>query len=122
MTYWTPKTVEARLSEAVSRLGQSQFHVIGVANSSGVDTSDPEGALQWFLWLEPEDAQLLWMKLESRPWKEICRHCGISRATANRRVEYLLSVLAWRLNHHRVPAKWSCRYLVERTREVSRSS
>lgn len=122
MTYWTPKLVEARLSQAVSRLGQLPQRVPDVPCPYEVDFSRPEGALLWLLWLEPEDAQLLWMRVESRPWKEICRHCGISRATANRRVEYLLSVIAWRLNHQRVPEKWSCRYLVERTREVSRFS
>jgi hypothetical protein len=116
MIHWTPKTVKAELVNAVTTLGQ------GSARPDPPCPLSPEGALLWFLWLEPEDAQLLWMKVESRPWKEICRHCGISRATANRRVEYLLSVLAWKLNHHSVPEKWSCRYLVERTREVSRGT
>jgi hypothetical protein len=120
MTFWTPKLVEARLSQAVSRLGRPSQRVPDMPCPYAVDASKPEGALLWLLWLEPEDAQLLWMKVESRPWKEICRHCGISRATANRRVEYLLSVLAWRLNHRHLPEKWSCRYLVERTREISR--
>jgi hypothetical protein len=119
MTYWTPKLVEARLSQAVSRLSQPAQHVPDTPCPYAVDATKPGGALLWLLWLEPEDARLLWMKVECRPWKEICRHCGISRATANRRVEYLLSVLAWRLNHRHAP-KWSCRYLVERTREVSR--
>jgi hypothetical protein len=114
MTYWTPKMVESRLAKAVSALGQQ-----GSGAPQAPCPLSPEGALLWFLWLEPEDAQLLWMKVESRPWKEICRNFGISRATANRRVEYVLSVLAWKLNHHRVPAKWSCRYLVERTRYMS---
>jgi hypothetical protein len=115
MTYWTPKMVEARLAEAVSALGQ---------RSSGAASApcplSAEGALLWFLWLEPEDAELLWMRVDSRPWKEICRHFGVSRATANRRVEYVLSVLARKLNHQHLPATWSCRYLVERTRAVSR--
>src|SRR5882757_3294635 len=105
MIHWTPKRVEAELVKAVSTLGQ------GSAPTDPPCPLSPEGALLWFLWLEPEDAQLLWMRVENRPWKEICRHCGISRATANRRVEYLLSVLAWKLNHHDVPEKWSCRYL-----------
>ena len=87
-----------------------------------VDSADSEGALLWFLWLEPDDAQLLWMRVDLRPWKEICRHFGVSRATANRRTEYVLSVIAWKLNHQCLPPRWSCRYLVERTREVSRGS
>ena len=105
MTYWTPKMVEARLAEAVSMLGSRARLATRTA-------------LLWFLWLQPEDAQLLWMRVERRPWKEICQHFGISRATANRRVEYLLSVIAWKLNHHRLP-KWSRRFLVERTQFLS---
>lgn len=122
MTYWTPRMVKARLSEAVSKLGQSPMSVPDMPCPYDVNAGRSEAALLWFLWLEPEDAQLLWMRVESTPWKEICRYCGISRATANRRVEYLLSVLAWKLNHQHVPEKWSCRYLVERTRDNSRGT
>jgi hypothetical protein len=106
MSYWTPKVVEARLAKAVSTLGQT--------TSAATDAS-----LLWFQWLEPEDAQLLWMRVARTPWKDICQHFSISRATANRRFEYLLSVLSWKLNHGRVPAKWSCRFLVERTKLLS---
>jgi hypothetical protein len=122
MIYWTPKMVETRLTEVVARLGQPNSRATEVPCPYSVDSANPEAALLWFLWLEAEDAQLLWMRVDLRPWKEICRYFGISRATANRRVEYLLSVLAWKLNHQRVPQKWSCRYLVERTREVSRAT
>jgi hypothetical protein len=114
MIYWTPKMVEERLAKTVSELGRQE------AAAQAPCPWSPEGALLWFLWLEPEDAQLLWMRVDGRPWKEICQHLGISRATANRRVEYVLSVLAWKLNHQHLPGTWSCRYLVERTREVSR--
>jgi hypothetical protein len=116
MTYWSPKLVEAQLAKAVAALGQQ-----GPGEAQPPCPFSPGGALLWFLWLEPEDAELLWMRVDSRPWKEICRHFGISRATANRRVEYVLSVLAWKLNHRHLPATWSCRYLLERTREMSRS-
>lgn len=120
MTYWTPKMVEARLAEAVAALRQqaSQAAHLPCATPS---TAGPEAALMLFLWLDAEDTKLLWMRAESRPWKEICRHFGVSRATANRRVEYVLSVLAWKLNHQRLSARWSSRYLVARTRAVSRA-
>jgi len=118
MTYLTPKMVEARLAKAVSALGQQGSRA---PHPPCPLDGGPEGALLWFLWLEPQDAQLLWMKVERTPWKVICQDFGISRATANRRVEYLLSVLAWKLNHQRVPAKWSCRYHIERTRDMSSS-
>jgi hypothetical protein len=119
MIYWTPKMVEARLAEAVAVVGQQTSAAPSPPCPLSPDAG-PEGALLWFLWLQPEDAELLWMRVDSRPWKEICRHFGISRSTANRRVEYVLSVLAWKLNHHHLPATWSCRYLVERTRAASR--
>jgi hypothetical protein len=119
MTYWTPKTVEARLAEAVSMLGQQSSEPVQAPRPFSVESTDSETALLWFTFLEPEDAQLLWMRVERTPWKTVCQHFGVSRATANRRVEYLLSVIAWKLNHQRVPAKWSCRFLVERTRLVS---
>jgi hypothetical protein len=115
MIYWTPKMVEAQLTRAVAALGRQ-----GSGRDQPPCPTSPEGALLWLLWLEPEDAELLWMRVDSRPWKEICRHFGISRATANRRVEYVLSVLARMLNHQHSPSTWSCRYLVERTREASR--
>ena len=115
MIYWTPKMVEESLTKAVSNLGREAR-----AEAEPPCPLSPEGALLWFLWLESEDAELLWMRVDSRPWKQICRHFGISRATANRRVEYVLSVIAWRLNHQHLPLTWSCRYLVERTRAVSR--
>jgi hypothetical protein len=115
MIYWTPKMVDAQLTKTVAALGQQ-----GSGTEQPPCPSSPEGALLWLLWLEPEDAELLWMRVDSRPWKEICRYFGISRATANRRVEYVLSVIAWKLNHQHLPLTWSCRYLVERTRAVSR--
>jgi hypothetical protein len=108
VTYWTPKMVEARLAEAVSMLGRSS-----------VEASASDAALLWLLWLQPEDAQLLWLRAERAPWKEICREFGVSRTTAYRRRKYLLSVVAWKLNHHRLPTKWSRRFLVDRTRYLS---
>ena len=75
-----------------------------------------EAALPWLTWLEPEDAKLVWARAEGTPWKPICWRFGIARATAHRRFEYGLSVIAWRLNGRRVPAKRSRESLVERVR------
>jgi len=69
--------------------------------------------------LDPGDAAFLLMRAKGVPWKTICRHFSISRATAYRRLEYLLSLIAWRLNQRPVPAGWSRRFLVERTRVLS---
>jgi uncharacterized protein DUF6362 len=64
-----------------------------------------EEALPWLQWLEPEDSKLVWMWLERAPWKGICWRFGIGRATANRRWQYGLSLITWKLNGRRVPAK-----------------
>ena len=40
---------------------------------------------------------------------------GISRATANRRCEYGLAVIVWRLNGKAVPRKRSMAFVIQRT-------
>ena len=72
-----------------------------------------EQTFDWFVWLEPEDAKLVWARAEGTPWKPICWRFGLSRATAYRRWEYALSVITWRLNGRRPPAKRSQRFVVE---------
>ena len=78
-----------------------------------------EEALGWLRWLEPEDAKLVWARSDRAPWKAICWRFGIGRATANRRRQYGLSLIAWRLNGRRPPTKRGRSFLVERLR-VSR--
>ena len=79
-----------------------------------------EEALDWLRWLEAEDGKLVWARAERTPWKMICWRFGIARATAHRRWEYALSVITWRLNGRRLPAKRSRRVVVEGTRALSR--
>jgi hypothetical protein len=63
-------------------------------------------------WLEADDAKLVWARADRTAWKAICWQFGIARATAHRRWQYGLSVIAWRLNGRRVPGKRSRQYLV----------
>ena len=79
-----------------------------------------EQAMPWLTWLEPQDAKLVWARAERSPWKLICWRFGFSRATANRRWEYGLSTIAWRLNGRPALRKRSQRFVIERMREVSR--
>lgn len=79
--------------------------------------SEAEEAMLWLRWLEPEDAHLVWMRATGSPWKPICWRFGISRATANRRWEYGLSVIVWRLNGRRVPRKRSMEFVVSIARQ-----
>ena len=81
---------------------------------SRMDTTMP-----WLTWLEAEDAKLVWARAEGARWKQICWRFGLTRATANRRWNYCLSVIAWRLNRRPIPAKWSRRFLVDRVKFVS---
>ena len=70
----------------------------------------------WLRWLEPQDARLVWLRANRTAWKPICWEFGISRATANRRWEYGLSVITWRLNGKRVPAKRSMDHVIQHAR------
>jgi hypothetical protein len=75
-----------------------------------------EEALVWLRWLEVEDSKLVWARADRPAWKVICWRFGIARATANRRWQYGLGVIAWRLNGQRVPAKRSRGFVVERVK------
>ena len=77
-----------------------------------------EETLGWLRWLEGEDAKLVWARADGKPWKAICWRFGIARATAHRRWQYGLSVIAWRLNDRRVPAKRSRSFVVESVRRT----
>ena len=79
--------------------------------------SEAERTLLWLRWLERDDARLLWLRAERRPWKPICWELGISRATANRRWTYGVAVITWRLNGKRPPAKRSMAHVVEGVRD-----
>jgi len=78
-----------------------------------------EEAMGWLRWLDGDDAKLVWARSDRTPWKAICARFGISRATADRRWEYALTVIAWRLSGRQVPTKRSRRFLIERARSAS---
>ena len=72
-----------------------------------------EEAMLWLRWLEPEDGRLVWARADGMAWKPICWELGISRATANRRWQYGIAVIVWRLNGRRVPQNRSINFVVE---------
>lgn len=72
-----------------------------------------EEAMLWLRWLEKDDARLVWLRANGTPWKPICWELGISRATANRRWQYGIAVIVWRLNGRRVPQNRSINFVVE---------
>lgn len=103
---WTPAMVEARLEEAVSAGLGRRFH----ARAGEV----------WLSWLDPVDAGILRARAEGSPWKVICWRFGIGRATAHRRWQYGVSLIAWRLNGRQLPVKRSRRRFIELARASSR--
>ena len=144
MNDWTPAMVEERLIEAAAVLRRlPSVRVSGYFSTwpativefgdlvgqtpepmrlpppSAAAISRMEATLPWLTWLEPDCARLVWMRADRAPWKAICWRFGIARATANRRWEYSLSVIAWRLNRRPIPKKWSRRFLVDRVRFLS---
>ncbi|QYX57995.1 hypothetical protein K1T73_06355 [Roseovarius sp. SCSIO 43702] len=74
--------------------------------------TEAEEAMLWLRWLEKDDARLVWLRANRTPWKPICWELGISRATANRRWQYGIAVIVWRLNGRRVPKNRSIDYIV----------
>jgi len=74
--------------------------------------TEAEEAMLWLRWLGLEDARIVWLRANRTPWKAICWEIGISRATANRRWQYGLAVIVWRLNGRQVPRKRSKAFVV----------
>ena len=75
--------------------------------------TEAEEAMLWLRWLEKDDARLVWLRANRTPWKPICWELGISRATANRRWQYGIAVIVWRLNGRHVPKKRSMSHVVK---------
>ena len=146
MADWTRDQVEGRLIEAADVLRRlpderlqgfasswpTMFHcfadLVGQARPTQKPAAPPpdaitrmETALPWLAWLQPDEAKLVWARADGTPWKAICRRFGIARATAHRRWEYGLSVIAWRLNGQRVSTKRSRRFLGDRVKLLSSS-
>ncbi len=72
-------------------------------------------AMLWLRWLDKDIGQILWARANRKAWKGICWAHGISRATANRRFEYGLAVIVWRLNGKTMPRKRSMEFVIQRT-------
>jgi hypothetical protein len=145
MADWTPACVEARLHEAADVMARlPEVRVQGYFNLwpkvlhefSDLVGQEPvrlkrppplpdaisrmEETLGWLRWLEAEDAKLAWARAERTPWKPICWRFGIAPATAKRRWQYALSLIAWKLNGRFVGTKTSRRAFMERARILSR--
>ena len=135
---WTPATVDARLESAADVFSMlpevkpqgyfnawpEYFHSFADKvgqqpqmrrpRPSPREITQAEETMLWLRWLDHDDARLLWLRANRTPWKPICWELGISRATANRRWQYGIAVIVWRLNGKRVPGKRSMEFVVDR--------
>lgn len=130
MNAWTVEQVEGRFDEAVAVMRRlPDVRIPGYFNTwpemvvefadrvgreprktklpppSPAAITRMEETLTWLRWLEGQDAKLTWARSEGTPWKFLCSRFGIARSTANRRYQYALNLIAWRLNGREVPAK-----------------
>lgn len=144
MDRWTVATVESRLEDAAqvmrrlppvrvpgyfntwpsimlefSDLVGQESQPMRLPPASTAAITRMEETLGWLRWLEGEEVKLVWARADRTPWKAICYRFGISRATANRRHQYALSLIAWKLNGRAVPTKRSREFLIEKARRVS---
>ncbi|MBI3674070.1 MAG: hypothetical protein HY245_11780 [Rhizobiales bacterium] len=143
MAEWSSKTVEDRLTEAADvmkrlppvkvqgyfntrpavlrdfsdRVGQEPTRMRRPPPSPDAITR-AEATLLWLRWLELEDARLVWLRAGRARWREICQRFCISRATANRRYDYALTVIVWRLERRPLQPTWSRRFLLQRARVI----
>lgn len=77
--------------------------------------TEADEALLWLRWIDKDIAQILWARANRTAWKGICWEHGISRAAANRRHEYGLAVIVWRLNGKTPPRKRSMQYVINQS-------
>ena len=77
--------------------------------------TEADETMLWLRWLDKDIGEILWARANHKPWKRICWHHGISRSAANRRHEYGLAVIVWRLNGKAVPRKRSMEFVIGQT-------
>jgi Domain of unknown function (DUF6362) len=82
--------------------------------------TEADEAMLWLRWLEVDDAKLIWSRAERMAWKQITWQFGLSRTAANRRWQYGLAVMVWRLNGRVPPTKRSQRFVIENANRLSR--
>ena len=141
---WTPSLVEERLAEAASVLKrlpeprrQGYFNVWPEILHSFADKvgqeprmrrplpsprqiTEADEAMLWLRWLERDDARIVWLRSNGKPWKKICWDVGLSRPAANRHWQYGVALITWRL-WGRVPSsKRSKRFVIENANHLSR--
>jgi len=143
--HWTPLKVEARMEEAASVMRRlPEVRVRGYFNTwptiipefsdlvgreprrvklpppSPAAITRTEKAMEWLWWLEPDDARIVWMRAENKPWKIVCRQVGLSRTCAWEHWVVALCIITLKLNNQRIPKhSWRLKALARQMRKAS---
>ena len=64
-----------------------------------------ELCMDWMLWLEPEDARLVWLRAEGHSFRYLARHFGLSRMMVWRRWAAALIVISNRTKTSELQAR-----------------
>ena len=65
---------------------------------SARDIQRMEDCIGWLIWLDPEDARIVWLRAEGVRWRQVCIRAGVVRSTAWRRWAASLLTIAKHLN------------------------
>ena len=84
------------------------------------DITQAEEAMLWLRWLDRDDAQIVWLRANWKPWKPICWQFGLSRTAAIRHWQFGIAVITWRLNGRVPPPKRSKRFVIVNANSLSR--
>ncbi len=82
--------------------------------------TEAEEALLWLRWLERDDAQIVWLRANRKPWKRICWEVGLSRTAATKRWQYGIAIVVWRLNGRVPPRRRSQQFVIDNADRLSR--
>jgi hypothetical protein len=90
-------TWPAVVRDAAEAYGWASIRVRrGPPAADAIDRMDE--CLEWFTWLDGDDARLVWLRAAGVQWKLICGRIGVSRTTAWQRWVAALIVVATRLS------------------------
>jgi len=64
-----------------------------------------ELCMDWMLWLDPEDARLVWLRAEGHSFRYLARHFGVSRMMVWRRWAAALIEISNRTKTRELPAR-----------------
>ena len=140
MSVWTPKLVEARLSEAAfvlkrlpeprlsgyfstwpnvvqsfaDRVGQEPKPMRVLPSPASI--SRMEETLTWTAGLDPIDGQIVWLRAYGHRWRDVCRMVGLQRSSAHYHWVFGLCMIAHKLNRRQISQRLSMQQVIDLAR------